>query len=210
MTDIIVPDHVAFVRQNGNRLHSLTALREALFGMNDAEYAHHVNQSRNDFANWIENIFADKQLANKLRHTTDKYGAIRVLDEELAERIMARGVFKKNEEPIHLKEPPAAFLEAPKKETKTSPVQKQVSQRVTDSVIVHKRSDEVLPLHEQINHLDKHFAHMTKHHLHTTSHHPGGDAVMEETVKGKIIDFTLGLIVGLMLGFVLARSIGIF
>jgi len=64
-------------------------------------------------------------------------------------------------------------------------------------------------IHAQIDHLDRELAHLTRHHMHTTAHENVGSASLEESVKERILDFALGLIVGLMLGFILAKSLGL-
>jgi hypothetical protein len=51
----------------GPILSSLLDLKDALQKMSSAMYAHHVGESRNDFADWIEYVLGDVDLAAELR-----------------------------------------------------------------------------------------------------------------------------------------------
>lgn len=52
---------------NGQVLSSLVELRDALAEMEDAVFAHHVQKERNDFANWIEYVLGDAELAESIK-----------------------------------------------------------------------------------------------------------------------------------------------
>ena len=40
--------------------------------MTDDIFKHHVNEMKNDFANWIKDVFKEEKLAKELFKTTDK------------------------------------------------------------------------------------------------------------------------------------------
>ncbi|MEM4755894.1 MAG: hypothetical protein QW594_02065 [Candidatus Woesearchaeota archaeon] len=67
-----VPEGKEFFVVNGFLLRNLRDLREALAGISPEVFAHHVTAQRNDFANWIEDIIGDKELAAALRKTKDQ------------------------------------------------------------------------------------------------------------------------------------------
>ena len=108
-----------------------------------------------------------------------------------------KGIFKKGEEPVPnaTSEPIGSLMGA------NDFANASDSTSTSDSNGRH-------PIHAQIEHLDRELAHMTRHHMHTTSRTNVGSAALEESVKERILDFSLGLIVGLMLGFILAKSFG--
>lgn len=54
---------------NGTILSDLVELRDALEHMEDEIFSYHVKGKRNDFANWIEFVLGDTELAAALRKT---------------------------------------------------------------------------------------------------------------------------------------------
>ncbi len=67
-----VPDDKAFITHGGSRLFNLEDLREEIKFMSEPEFKEYVNKDKNDFANWVEYVIEDKELADKLRETRDK------------------------------------------------------------------------------------------------------------------------------------------
>ena len=64
-------DHYFFV-QDGMVLKNVLDLSKQLDKMTDDVFRHHVNEIRNDFSNWIKNVFKEEKLAKELLKTTDK------------------------------------------------------------------------------------------------------------------------------------------
>ena len=52
---------------NGQILTNLAELRDALSTMSDDVFMHHVTKDRNDFADWIETVLQDTEIAQALR-----------------------------------------------------------------------------------------------------------------------------------------------
>ncbi len=52
----------------GAEISSIRELAEALDIMSEDTFKHHVNENKNDFAKWIEDVFNDEELAAKIRH----------------------------------------------------------------------------------------------------------------------------------------------
>ena len=75
-----------FYFKQGKRASSIEELKEILIHMDQEEYDHHVMQDKNDFANWIENVFQEKGLAQVLRKNPKKEDVILVLDEFLEKK----------------------------------------------------------------------------------------------------------------------------
>ncbi|MBN1377548.1 hypothetical protein JW949_04435 [Candidatus Woesearchaeota archaeon] len=61
-----------FILNSGKAIATVRELVEELQIMNDELFRHHVNDERNDFANWIQDVFEDKKLAKKLREIKDR------------------------------------------------------------------------------------------------------------------------------------------
>lgn len=67
-----VPSDRCFYICDGNCCASLLDLSEAIHIMNDEAFAHHVNDAKNDFANWVEAVFDQPKLAKSLRDAKSK------------------------------------------------------------------------------------------------------------------------------------------
>ncbi|MFH0978798.1 MAG: DUF5752 family protein [Candidatus Woesearchaeota archaeon] len=73
------PEEVGFLLADGRRLNSLYDLIHALQDMPDDVFRHHVNDERNDFSNWVNDVFEEPELANELRNINSKLDAELVL-----------------------------------------------------------------------------------------------------------------------------------
>jgi hypothetical protein len=62
-----VGDDQAFVLTTGEKLYSLDDLSEAINLIDPDSFAIHVNTDKNDFANWVQHVFGEDQLAEALR-----------------------------------------------------------------------------------------------------------------------------------------------
>ena len=73
------PDQCFWVHY-GPVLKDLRELRDALERqISDAQFTHHVGPDRNDFANWVEHVLAEKTCARALRrahNVRDALGAV--------------------------------------------------------------------------------------------------------------------------------------
>lgn len=69
----VAPQEHLFVTLDGKRLSTILELAHELDQMADHVFNHHVNESKNDFANWIHDIFHEAELANALKQTKDKH-----------------------------------------------------------------------------------------------------------------------------------------
>ncbi len=68
----------------GPVLKNLLELRNALAdGMNDEQFAHHVNAQRNDFANWVEDVLGNAKCARALRKSGSRSAALRAVQASL-------------------------------------------------------------------------------------------------------------------------------
>ena len=74
-----VDQNLSFYLNDGRRLYNLRDLENALQGMNMALFSYHVNEQRNDFANWIQDVFGFVELANEMRNAKTNKAALQKL-----------------------------------------------------------------------------------------------------------------------------------
>lgn len=67
-----VPDEKLFFVQNGSALRNLRDLERALGEMSENQYGFHTAEHGNDFARWIEEVFLEKALANRVRKAANQ------------------------------------------------------------------------------------------------------------------------------------------
>jgi hypothetical protein len=69
------PEDKEFDLIDGRKIKDIKELAYALGDMADNVFWHHVNDARNDFVNWVQDVFEEKQLAEELSKTRDKVNA---------------------------------------------------------------------------------------------------------------------------------------
>lgn len=68
-----------FVLLDGEHIKSIKDLMYKLADMSDATYYHHVNNSRNDFSNWIRYVFGAQELADAIRFSENRQDMLNLL-----------------------------------------------------------------------------------------------------------------------------------
>lgn len=68
------PNDKRFVLKDGRVLKDLVELAHALDHMSDDVFNHHVNAFRNDFRNWVRDVFSQKELAAELEKAKTRSG----------------------------------------------------------------------------------------------------------------------------------------
>ncbi|MBW3018969.1 hypothetical protein KY329_02170 [Candidatus Woesearchaeota archaeon] len=61
------PEEKCFILQDGRKLETVYHLIDELETMPEQVFQDHVNEFKNDFANWVEHVFEDKSLAEEMR-----------------------------------------------------------------------------------------------------------------------------------------------
>lgn len=64
---VCAPGEQCFWVSDGKVLSNLVELKEALAQMSEDVFAYHVTKERNDFAEWIEHVLGDAELASSFR-----------------------------------------------------------------------------------------------------------------------------------------------
>jgi len=83
---MVVTQEKCFYFTSGRKAYSIEELSQVLKDMGDAEFRHHVNNERNDFANWVEDVFKESELAHNMREVSEKEGLIIILEDFLKKR----------------------------------------------------------------------------------------------------------------------------
>jgi hypothetical protein len=64
----VAPDGSGFFFSSGKEIKTIRELASELAQMSDEECAHYASLDTNHFANWVEGVFGEKELALKLRN----------------------------------------------------------------------------------------------------------------------------------------------
>ncbi len=75
----VAPVDKFFWVNNGPVVGDLAALRAALEGMTDEQYAYHTTRAGNDFAKWISEVLGHKACADKVSRAKTRVTAIRAI-----------------------------------------------------------------------------------------------------------------------------------
>ncbi|HII17445.1 TPA: hypothetical protein HA361_06030 [Candidatus Woesearchaeota archaeon] len=70
-----LPHNLCFHAIDGSVISSLHHLAESLEWMSDDTYYYHVNEHKNDFANWVEHVHSNAALASDIRRRDSRLGA---------------------------------------------------------------------------------------------------------------------------------------
>jgi hypothetical protein len=74
-TLVDVSEEKAFWCYGGEVFKNLKELASALERMSEEAFQHHVTEHKNDFSNWVRDVFGDTTLASQLRKATTKSSA---------------------------------------------------------------------------------------------------------------------------------------
>jgi hypothetical protein len=84
------PKQYSFMMADGRKLRSLFDLMHALQDMTDDVFQHHVSDFRNDFSNWIHDVFQEPRLADELRGINSKLETEIVLLRQLVKELQKK------------------------------------------------------------------------------------------------------------------------
>ncbi len=65
-----VPEHQYFYFVNGERVKNVKELAEIMDKLEQEVFDYHVNAQKNDFYNWVKDVFNDVELAEKIMGVT--------------------------------------------------------------------------------------------------------------------------------------------
>ncbi|MEM3154506.1 MAG: hypothetical protein QW165_02990 [Candidatus Woesearchaeota archaeon] len=81
------PEKYSFHLHDGRKLRSVYELIDELETMSEETFRHFVTDTENHFANWIEGVFKEKQLADELRHIKNRIDTQRALLKHLVREL---------------------------------------------------------------------------------------------------------------------------
>ena len=70
---------------------SLQELADAMETMHEDVFKHHVNDTKNDFASWIEDVFEEKGFSKELRKAQNKIESRIKLLQKLVDEVIQEG-----------------------------------------------------------------------------------------------------------------------
>jgi len=79
-----VPEQFTFRTRDGAYLWNLGDLASAVSNMQDSVFSFHVNEEKNDFANWVADVIGDHALARELWQTRNPATTARYLAGRIA------------------------------------------------------------------------------------------------------------------------------
>ncbi|PIR57755.1 MAG: hypothetical protein COU71_02410 [Parcubacteria group bacterium CG10_big_fil_rev_8_21_14_0_10_38_31] len=82
-TFVVASPEICFWVNSGPIVRSLPDLVEALKTMSDEQYSYHVNDDKNDFSRWIEDVLGDKTLAKALMKYKTRTGTLKAVSARL-------------------------------------------------------------------------------------------------------------------------------
>ncbi|MFH1683244.1 MAG: hypothetical protein ABIA37_05610 [Candidatus Woesearchaeota archaeon] len=77
------PEENSFWFNDGQAIRNVAQLPSALKKASPETLNHHVNAETNDFANWVGDVFNEKQFAAELRKAKNKTALLRVVNSQL-------------------------------------------------------------------------------------------------------------------------------
>ena len=80
----VSPEHHFWLR-SGKPISSLVQLADEFEHMDSEVFSHHINEERNDFHNWVRDVFHDGVLANRLLHVNTADEAATIIQKRLHE-----------------------------------------------------------------------------------------------------------------------------
>ena len=78
-----------FYCADGSVLHNLLELRQKLKTITPQAFYHHVSQSKNDFHNWVRDVFQDYELANDILKAKTPAAAAATVDRHIRRALLA-------------------------------------------------------------------------------------------------------------------------
>ncbi|MEM4710973.1 MAG: hypothetical protein QXL18_03440 [Candidatus Woesearchaeota archaeon] len=78
-----VPFEKEFIFHDGSRARNIEELLQKIKSLSPEEFSGFVNSSKNDFANWIEQVLLMENLGKKLRRTNSMKKTVRLIEKQI-------------------------------------------------------------------------------------------------------------------------------
>jgi hypothetical protein len=80
-----VPDEKCFWSCDGQLLKNMAELETSFKDMSPGTFYYHVNESKNDFGNWVRDVIGDEKLAKALQKSETQAQAAQCVSERISE-----------------------------------------------------------------------------------------------------------------------------
>ena len=77
-----------FVVADGSKLKNIIELADALETMSEEIFRHHANEFKNDFSNWVKDVFYDHSLAEDIGRAKNRFETQIVILRRLVKELM--------------------------------------------------------------------------------------------------------------------------
>lgn len=180
------------LHRNGHITHikNIVDLKIELEQMSEKEFKHHVNQDKNDFANWIKDCIGDEKLSKDFLHSSDKKSMIGLLKSRID---FAISVLENDNKKI-MEDEIKQVKEIKKRTNKKLNIESQIKLLEKDL----KKSKQIEDIEKKL--LD------SKLYEDDIRIIPWNE-VNPIPVNARIIEFVFGLVVGMLLGIFIARVV---
>lgn len=125
-----------FYFSDGSSTKSIEELKEKIESLSYEEFYNHVNENKNDFASWVEGVFNEKSLSDKLRKVTSIVETVELIEEFLNPKESQENMDKLGDEDFQKLIEDALFGDLdepePPKEALTKEAQKDVESSMKD------------------------------------------------------------------------------
>ena len=176
-----------FLLKDGTVIKNLFELSKALERMPEDIFRFHVNKSRNDFYNWVNDIVQDKNLAEQIKNSKDRS----VMQKKIAKKIQ-------KEAEKGMKKKPAAKAKAKKPKIVRS---KQIK-------VLKNKTDSLKNKIHNFFFKEKTEKKQTKKHPYVNPTKTAyGIHCPYKTIHCGVLEFVFGIIIGLLIAFVLSTVI---
>ena len=89
------PEKYSFYLQDGRKLQSIYELIDELETMTEENFKRYVTETENHFANWINDVFGEKTLADEIRRVHDKMETQKALLKHLVRELTKHAARRK-------------------------------------------------------------------------------------------------------------------
>ncbi|MDP7115675.1 MAG: hypothetical protein QF632_04995 [Candidatus Woesearchaeota archaeon] len=191
----VKPEH-EFILRTGVTIKSLEDLSRILKKMDEEVFSHHVNDTKNDFKNWINDIVKDEQLADTLGSLIKKNEILSAIESRINQLQKKKKNIKLAAKVSKTTIDPEAIVQESKSEKKERGKKHKieiVKELSKEEWIGNQMTDLAVAVTNKVGELDQ-----TRKEFTAKTHLVSG-----------INDFFLGLVIGLILGLILARVIAL-
>lgn len=164
----------AFYCRDGKVARSLDDLTQILTSMPEDEFSHHVNEYKNDFANWIEHVLGERDLADTLRKAQSRQEIIFTVNERIMRRQVSQGLRAYTER------------QEPRLEAAVAPAVTVVEERASKETLIPQTPPKEDALPKQDTHVSR---------REDYQEHPYKYFTLREFILGVLLGFVLGFVV---------------